>query len=380
MEDKLLILNQNDYIPLEIAEKIINNLYLIDFDIKQGSNVLLKPNIVSQNTAKQATITHFGFVESLCILLKNKNCNIIIGESSAYYQKNYTDGSFITSGIKKIAQKYNAKIVSFEKEELKLYTNENNKVLKDVLLTKWIEKVDYIINLPKLKTHSYMKLSCGVKNLFGFVPGGTKMEYHFLNGYTKDIFGDKLCDIFNIIRPSLTIMDGIISLEGEGPSAMGTPKDTKLIAISKNPYAMDFIVSKIIGYNPEEITYLKKGIERNFLIPSNIKILGNYSNDNLPFIFFKKPKEALEHPKEKNSFYKILRVCPIIKENLCRNCMQCVNICPLKAITKSNPPIIDTSQCLNCYNCFYNCPYKAIKLKGTTLTPIIDFLRRKLKI
>ncbi len=92
---------------------------------------------------------------------------------------------------------------------------------------------DQVVNLPKLKTHTQLGLTLGVKNLFGFVPGKRKAAYHLSAGRDEAHFARLMLEIADTVRPSLTVLDGILAMEGDGPS-QGTPREAGLMAMSRN--------------------------------------------------------------------------------------------------------------------------------------------------
>ena len=163
----------------------------------------------------------------------------MIGDSSAFWQPGNTRRAFVTSGMAKVASRFGASLVAFEEEGGRMHYRCENSVLKDILLARALDETDFLVNVPKLKTHSFFRLSGAVKNLFGLVPGGAKYEYHFIGGYTRADFGEKLADIAAMVPRSLTVMDAITGLEGFGPAATGKPRETGLLLVSENPFAVD---------------------------------------------------------------------------------------------------------------------------------------------
>ncbi len=298
-----------------------------------------------------------------------------IGESSSFYQTGYTDKAFQLSNIKQIADKYGAEIIAFEKTPVALCKVENGVILDEVLLSEKLKEVDYIINLPKLKTHYLFMLSCAVKNLYGCIPGGTKQEYHFVAGEDRQRFGEMLCDIYSTIKPNLTIIDAVWGLEGSGPDARGKPKKTNLILMSENPFAIDFIASKIMGYDPYKVFSIKAGINRGFLSnPVDINLTGDF--DIIPQRDFKKPiiNGKKEFTPRSRSLFNILLLKPKINTKKCDVCGSCIERCPFDAISmnSSNDKIeIDIKKCFSCYQCYFKCPNSAITLKGSLLNKLI---------
>ena len=119
-------------------------------------------------------------------------------------------------------------------------------LLKKVQIANFVSSVDKIISMPKLKTHSMMTFSGAVKNMFGIIPGITKAEYHMhMSKYNQ--FADVLIDICLLGKPTLSIMDAVVSMEGNGPSA-GEKIHTNLIIAAENPFHLDKYCCHIIGF------------------------------------------------------------------------------------------------------------------------------------
>jgi uncharacterized protein (DUF362 family) len=112
--------------------------------------------------------------------------------------------------------------------------------------------VDVIINLPKFKTHSLTLLTLGVKNLFGCIPGPRKALWHLKAGEDRKTFAQILVDVYQIIHPSLTILDGIVGMEGNGPNS-GQPIPLGLILASGDSLSLDQIVCDLLGVSRKSL-------------------------------------------------------------------------------------------------------------------------------
>ena len=91
-----------------------------------------------------------------------------------------------------------------------------NNLVPEALLAAEVFEADVVINLPKLKTHTLTLLTGAIKNLYGVVSGFNKSKYHLVAFHPKE-FAELLVSIYEVIRPSLTIMDAVVGMEGEGP-------------------------------------------------------------------------------------------------------------------------------------------------------------------
>ena len=121
---------------------------------------------------------------------------------------------------------------------------------------------DYLIDLPKLKTHSMVGFSGAVKNLFGTVPGLQKPELH-CRFPEREPFSEMLCDLCHFLGPDLSLMDGIWAMEGNGPTG-GRRRDLHVIAGSESPWALDVAAASLVGLEPEKIVMLREGHERGY--------------------------------------------------------------------------------------------------------------------
>ncbi|MDA0268536.1 MAG: DUF362 domain-containing protein, partial [Cyanobacteria bacterium] len=111
---------------------------------------------------------------------------------------------------------------------------------------------DVVINLPKVKSHMQLTLTLGVKNLFGCVPGKMKAWWHMEAGKDCDRFGTMLVETARAIAPQLTIVDGILGHEGNGPSG-GEPRALGVLGAAHDVFALDRALVDILQVNPAQV-------------------------------------------------------------------------------------------------------------------------------
>jgi uncharacterized protein (DUF362 family)/NAD-dependent dihydropyrimidine dehydrogenase PreA subunit len=361
MSDVLLI-NCPNYTQENVDKAISEVFKIIKVNIKSHSKVLIKPNILMAKKPGYACTTHPTVIEAVCKILAKKNCEIIIGESSGWNTKQ----GFEVSGIKAVAEKYHAKIIVFEDNKI-LDKKINGVVLKELKITSFVENVDYIINMPKMKTHAFMRITGAVKNCFGFIPGFQKALYH-TKGKDENAFGELLIDIYSQCKDKIVIniMDAIVGMEGEGPGN-GDPKNTGLIIASTDALALDVVESKIMGFDPLKIQTIRAAIDRKLLDINNVKVIGDYKNSNIPNLKYQPAGQGSGITKFVTTAASYLTktsvLIPEVNKEKCIKCGICAKLCPVQCITLKPYPTFDRNVCIKCYCCHEHCPQGAIFLK-----------------
>ncbi|WP_291635229.1 DUF362 domain-containing protein [Clostridium sp.] len=366
---KVIIEECDSYNTNAVIEKLNSGMDLIggwQAFVKPGMKVLLKVNLIGPKSSETAAITHSEFVRAITKILNKMECTVWIGDSSggAIAGIAPTAQSFEVSGLNKVAMDESAEIKNFDREgvrECSITSDYGDKLY----LAKPVFDADLVINLPKFKTHTAGIYTGAVKNVFGFIPGLKKAQYHKLLPDPKN-FGIMLADIHENSKIALHIMDGITAMQGEGPTA-GDVYNAKKILISTDPLALDTVAAKMIGLNIVDIPILNAARERNLgeWRLENIQVCGDYS---YPPVLkdFKLPKRF--NSKKKQNYGALIKVIdflktrPKIKLSLCKQCNMCVESCPVQAIDKETKQI-DYSKCIECMCCHELCRYKAVELK-----------------
>jgi uncharacterized protein (DUF362 family) len=232
------------YGAVKKAVELIGGLYEL---IKPGSRVFVKINHLSPPSApEKGIVTNPVFAEAVLTLLKELTTNITVGDDIASHG---TDG-FLVSGFQQMCHRAGVRLVNlreggFVEVECKGY------FLDKVYLSRIALDADVIVNLPKFKTHSLTVLTGGVKNMYGTISGGLRTRFH--GEYPKkEDFAQVLTDVFFAIRPQLTIMDGIVAMEGEGPASGGLRRLGVVLA-SQDAVAVDAVMARMVGLNPMDI-------------------------------------------------------------------------------------------------------------------------------
>lgn len=370
MNSKVSILRCNAYEPGLVQAAVRRAVDLIGGPssfIKPKSRVLLKPNILMGKEPQYGITTHPEVVRAVIKILKDLDCQIIVGDGPTVWgkQMDNIEAVYEITGIKKVCEEEGVVLVNFDKRRWR----------GKFPLTTLVDTCDYIVNVPKLKTHNLTILTGAVKNLFGLISGTYKTELH-KNYFNAQDFSNILVDIYELARPVLTIVDGILAMEGDGPATSGKPRSLNLLFASNDGVAMDSVLAVIMGLEPFDILTTKEAFKRGLgegRIDS-ISILGLALEEAkgkkflLPATSLKKklPEPIINLAK------KLIKYYPCAERDNCVSCAVCIQACPNKAITMKNKGIdFDYSKCIACFCCQEMCPNSAIKVRKSLFTKIL---------
>jgi ferredoxin len=234
-----------------------------------------------------------------------------------------------------------------------------SQIIPKVFISKQISQVDYLINIPKMKTHVLTGISCCIKNLYGYVVGAMKSRYHLEAKKLKRLTQLWL-DLYKYRTPDLNIVDGIVAMEGGGPTH-GEPRDVRKIIAGKNGFEVDVVLTAMMGWDPKQIRKLTMAHEQGLgeIDPDKIDIQGDF--EILPE--FKRPP-TFSLNLEFNPYEEITKIRPVLDEDMCALCGLCEDeACPAEAIALDPHPIIDEEKCISCYCCVEFCPEGALSVE-----------------
>lgn len=210
--------------------------------VKKGDRVLLKPNLLTGSRPGKECVTRPEIVHCVAQMVQEAGGKPFLGDGPAFGS---ALGVAKANGYLPLTEELNLPIVEFHGKRYETVSEEFN----HLLLCKEAIDADVVINLPKVKSHVQLTMTMGVKNLFGCVPGKMKAWWHMEAGKDSARFGQMLVETARAINPDLTIIDGIIGHEGNGPSG-GEPRFLGLLGASKDVFALDRALVEILNVNP----------------------------------------------------------------------------------------------------------------------------------
>ena len=352
----------------EYNEEKITNLvngifkkHKFDEMIKKDMNVVLKPNMLALRDEKTATTTNKMFLKCVArkVIELGAKCTVCDSPAGNYTEeimkKMYVGMGYDTLADMGVILNYD---MSFKRENI------HGQIIQNIDIITPILDADLVINLPKLKTHQMMNLTCSVKNLFGIIPGKVKSEIHSIYSNYVD-FANALIDISASVKNQITIVDAIDSMEGNGPN-QGKPRHTGLVFASDNQFELDYVAMKIINLKLKHAYTVNESIKRELVNPKEIEIIG----ENLQSCIisdFKKP-DIISRSVFKNiiALSKLVEPYPLFDDKKCIKCMKCVNRCPKNVLELNKHGKIvlkNKKDCIRCFCCTEHCPVEAVSIK-----------------
>lgn len=345
--NRVAILNSPEY--AKCREKIAEGFDLLNFDDDvREKKVLLKPNLLSARTPDSSVTTHPEIVRAVAEIFLRRGAKVSVGDSPARVS---TITAARAAGIESVCRELDIPLVDFDDPVsvvLQEGTYRNFEIARPVL------EADLVVNLAKLKTHSLTLVTFAVKNLFGCIPGARKQGWHFRARNMGD-FSRMLLDLARYLKPSLTVLDGVEGMDGNGPSN-GRKIYPGIVALSRNVFSLDDAIAELFQVKHSKVPLLRMAREEN--------LVGEYE------IVGDGPVPARLVLPETNyiavygaGFLRhFVTKFPRIDRKNCIECRNCEKACPVGAI-EIDRFRIDYSKCITCYVCHEICPENAIVFK-----------------
>jgi uncharacterized protein (DUF362 family) len=213
--------------------------------VKPGDRVLLKPNLLTGARPQKECTTRPEVVYAVARMVQAVGGQPFLGDGPAF-------GSALVvakaNGYLPLLEELQLPVVEFHGMRYQTVSD----TFDHLRLSKEAMEADVVINLPKVKSHVQLTLTLGVKNLFGCVPGKMKAWWHMEAGKDADRFGEMLVETARAINPNLTIVDGILGHEGNGPSN-GEPRLLGVLGASTDVFALDRAFVQLLQIDPQQI-------------------------------------------------------------------------------------------------------------------------------
>jgi uncharacterized protein (DUF362 family)/ferredoxin len=335
--------------------------------VRPGQRVLLKPNLLMGAGPDRAITTHPAVVRAAILLAQEAGGVVSVGDSPGVGS---LAGAARAAGIARVLEETGAVLADFGRP--RAFAVPGHRVARTLTLAAAVADADVVITLPKLKTHGQLVMTGALKNQYGLVPGMLKSQWHF-RLQRPEWLASLILDIHRASRPALAIMDGVVAMEGTGPSG-GRPRQVGAILAGPDLAAVDTLACLLIATDPMAVPVLHaaraQGVGATAL--DELDVVGDdWRRLRVPDF---EPVSRLED---------LLRVVPLppvvlawvrqqctarprIRDGRCRRCGACAAGCPvspsaIRPEARADPQV-DDRRCIRCYCCHELCPHAAVDL------------------
>jgi uncharacterized protein (DUF362 family) len=246
----------NSKIDIAVAKAIDS----LAHDFSGINNVVIKPNLCYYWNASTGETTDGRVVCSVIKYVREKigsDVNITVAEADASAMR--TKFAFSVLGYDELCQKNNVALKNLSEGDVVEKTVKVGKTDVTLPFNEILLDADLIINVPKLKTHNFIGVTCAMKNIFGSISKPRKYTYH--NNIVNVIVAAN-----KIIKSDIVVVDGLI-VRGSCPKKLG------VIMASNNPLTNDFVAAKIMSFNPKKVPYLNLAAKEKLGETENINII-----------------------------------------------------------------------------------------------------------
>ena len=350
---------------------------------RKSAKIVIKPNLNNDLNALTGNSVDLRVLDALVRVLKKKGyTNITIADGPNVGIERRGIDVFSRLGIRKLCALHEIHLVDLN-ADLGVRLSLSGAAQPKIAQT--IRTADFLISVPKIKTHCEAQLSCAMKNWVGICVGQDKRHMHLDLGLNIAILSEH-------IQPDLILVDGIVGMEGNGPGD-GQPRAIQHLLLSSSLIINDLIVSQLVGLSPTEIPYLVHAIQRQNVPDKLIKAIQRQFSPILNIL--RPPPRSrlaiLSETKILNGLKLAVRPLTARPEVLdiayrfgvvqdvydpvdatvthihrdatnCGDCNRCEIYCPVGIPLEEIGS--DHSDCLSCLQCWWVCPNDALIWEG----------------
>ena len=351
-----VIIRKADYGDGSIEARVEEIFETLEVKV-EGKKVLVKPNMLSARPPKRGVTTHPEVVRAVVKALERRNAaRIWVGDNPGMRHYGDSDEVAAKTGILEAAGPYYHNMGTSPAR-----VRMHNPYAGEVIVSQELLDCDFLLSLPKFKTHSLTLLTAAVKNSYGLLLGAEKARLHRV-ARSRDAFARTVVDVWALRPPDLAILDAVTAMQGNGPSSLDVIDYGYLLA-STDSVALDAVAGKIMNLRPHEVQTTAIAAARG---------LGVADFDHIDLDGPLEPIEGFKLPSSfaRSRVYTLLAWLagglivsePHADTNACVRCGLCRDHCPVEAVALDPFPRINRRECIRCYCCLEFCPCEAMKL------------------
>ncbi len=359
------------------AHRVIEQIGGMESVIRGAKIAILKPNFVAGRSAASGSTTSFALLKAVAEEVRACGAEPVLCETPG--TEFDREATYTILGVEKFCAENGIRILRVDpeggEEDWVELRPAGAKKLRRFRIPRIVQEGARLINLPVLKTHVVSTMTLGMKNPMGILPRPDRRSMHTFG------IDQSIVDMNLGIKPDLTIVDGSVGQDGEGP-LYGDKADLQVLVAGRDSLAVDLVCCQVVGVKPRDIPHLKLALEQ-FGKPSWTlagEDVGVIKKFRLPeqkvlyrFIFWM--MYPLDYPytwiAERGKHFcttlygtGLVGTRPQIQEDKCTRCGICVEACPLPNVIDIKTLKVNYSTCQRCLLCYEACPEQAISVKG----------------
>src|SRR5437764_6509573 len=360
----------------EAAHRVIEHIGGMASVLKGAKVAILKPNFVAGRSAETGSTTSFALLKAVAEEVQACGAEPVLCEMPG--TEFDREATYTILGVEQFCEANGIRILRIDPEGDELDWVELRPAGAKKLCRFSIPRIlneACLINLPVLKTHVVSTMTLGMKNPMGILPRPDRRSMHTLG------IDQCIVDMNRAIKPGLTIVDGSVGQDGEGP-LYGDKADLQVLVAGRDSLAVDLVCCQLVGVKPRDIPHLKLALEQLgkpswTLVGEEVGVIKKF---RLPqqkslyrFIFWL--MYPLDYPytwiAERGKHLcttlygtGLVGTRPQISAEMCTRCGVCVDTCPLPNVIDLKTLKVNYNTCQRCLLCYEACPEKAISVKG----------------
>jgi uncharacterized protein (DUF362 family)/Pyruvate/2-oxoacid:ferredoxin oxidoreductase delta subunit len=343
--------------------------------LKGAKVAILKPNFVAGRNAETGSTTSFALLKAVAEEVHACGAEPVLCETPG--TEFDREATYTILGVEQFCADNGIRILRVDPEGGDDWVElqpEGAKKLRRFHMPRILSQA-CLINLPVLKTHVVSTMTLGMKNVMGILPRPDRRSMHTFG------IDQSIVDMNRGIKPDLTIVDGNVGQDGEGP-LYGDKADLQVLVAGRDSLAVDLVCCQLVGVKPHDIPHLKLALEQLgkpswTVVGENVSVIKKF---RLPvqkplyrFIFWM--MYPLDYPytwiAERGKHFctmlygtGLVGTRPQIQAEHCTHCGKCVEACPLPNVIDLTTLKVNYATCQRCLLCYEACPEHAISVKG----------------
>jgi len=374
----------------EAAHRVIKQIGGMTAVLQGAKVAILKPNFVAGRSAETGSTTSFALLKAVAEEVQACGAEPVLCEMPG--TEFDREATYTILGVEQFCAANGIRILRIDPEgdeqdwvELR---PAGAKKLRRFSIPRILNEV-CLINLPVLKTHVVSTMTLSMKNPMGILPRPDRRSMHTLG------IDQCIVDMNRGIRPDLTIVDGSVGQDGEGP-LYGDRADLQVLIAGRDSLAVDLVCCQVVGIKPQDIPHLKLALEQlgnpSWTLVGDVEdpVRGTGNGFIQHVEVIKKFRLPVQKPLYRFIFWMmypldypyswiaergkhfctllystgLVGTRPQIKEESCTRCGICVEACPLPDVIDLKSLKVNYFTCQRCLLCYDACPENAIRVKG----------------